>query len=90
MASEKFPYLLKRNYFHNLVSIDFHTVYFHISFDYYSPMTVWINNLPSMQEMQETRAPSLAQEDSPGGGNGNPIQYSCLENLMDRGAWWTR
>ena len=25
---------------------------------------------------------------SPGGGNGNPLQYSCLENLMDRGAWW--
>ena len=23
---------------------------------------------------------------SPGGGNGNPLQYSCLENLMDRGA----
>ena len=23
-----------------------------------------------------------------GEGNGNPIQYSCLENLMDRGAWW--
>ena len=23
----------------------------------------------------------------PGGGNGNPIQYSCLENPMDRGAW---
>ena len=26
---------------------------------------------------------------SPGGGNGNPLQYSCLENPMDRGAWWT-
>ena len=25
---------------------------------------------------------------SPGGGNGNPLQYSCLENSMDRGAWW--
>ena len=24
---------------------------------------------------------------SPGGGHGNPIQYSCLENPMDRGAW---
>ena len=23
----------------------------------------------------------------PGGGNGNPLQYSCLENSMDRGAW---
>ena len=25
---------------------------------------------------------------SPGGGNGNPLQYSSLENSMDRGAWW--
>jgi len=24
---------------------------------------------------------------SPGGGHGNPLQYSCLENLMDRGTW---
>ena len=25
---------------------------------------------------------------SPGGGHGNALQYSCLENPMDRGAWW--
>ena len=25
---------------------------------------------------------------SPGEGNGNPLQYSCLENAMDGGAWW--
>ena len=25
---------------------------------------------------------------SPGGGRGNPLQYSCLENPMDSGAWW--
>ena len=25
---------------------------------------------------------------SPGEGNGNPLQYSCLENPMDRGVWW--
>ena len=29
----------------------------------------------------------LDQEDSPGGGHGNPRQYSCLESSMDRGAW---
>ena len=27
---------------------------------------------------------------SPGGGNGNPLQYSCLGNPTDRGAWWAR
>ena len=25
---------------------------------------------------------------SPGGGHGKPLQYSCLENPMDRGTWW--
>ena len=25
---------------------------------------------------------------SPGGGNGHPLQYSCLESSMDRGDWW--
>ena len=25
---------------------------------------------------------------SPGGGHGNPLQYSCLGNSLDRGAWW--
>ena len=35
------------------------------------------------------RDPGLIPEcgRSPGGGHGNPLQYSCLENPMDRGAW---
>ena len=32
-------------------------------------------------------SPGLSR--SPGEGNGNPLQYACLENPMDRGAWWT-
>ena len=40
-----------------------------------------------MQEMQETQVPSLSRERSPGEGNGNPLQQSCLGNPMDRGAW---
>ena len=36
---------------------------------------------------RETRVQSLGREDSPGEGNGNPLQYYCLENPMDRGAW---
>ena len=27
-------------------------------------------------------------ERSPGGGHGNPLQYCCQENPMDKGAWW--
>ena len=38
--------------------------------------------------MWETWVRSLGQEDSPGEGYGNPLQYSCLENPMDGGAWW--
>ena len=34
----------------------------------------------------ESSIPGLGR--SPGGGHGNPLQYSCLENSMDRGAWW--
>ena len=33
------------------------------------------------------RVQSLDREDSPGEENGNPLQYPCLENPMDRGAW---
>ena len=38
--------------------------------------------------MLETQVQPLGLEDSPGVGNGNPLQYSCLENPLDRGAWW--
>ena len=37
--------------------------------------------------MQETWVQYLGWEDFPGEGNGNPLQYSCLENPMDGGAW---
>ena len=41
-----------------------------------------------MQETQGTRVRSLGQGRSPGGGHDNPLQYSCLGNPRDRGAWW--
>ena len=37
--------------------------------------------------MHEMWVRFLVQEDSPGEGNGNLLQYSCLENFMDGGAW---
>ena len=37
--------------------------------------------------MQETRIQSLRWEDPHGEENGSPLQYSCLENSMDRGSW---
>ena len=44
-----------------------------------------VKNLPTLQE---TCVQSLFWEDSPGEENGNPLQNSCLENLVNRGAWW--
>ena len=44
--------------------------------------------LKRLPEMQGTWVWSLGWEDSPGEGNGNSLQYSCLETSMDRAAWW--
>ena len=44
-----------------------------------------VKNTPTMQE---TWVRFLEWEDPPGEGNGNPLQHPCLENSMDRGAWW--
>ena len=47
-------------------------------------MAQTVKNLPATQE---TQVLSLGRDNSPGEGNGNPLQDSCLENSMDRGAW---
>ena len=41
-----------------------------------------------MWEAQEPQVRFPGLERSPGGGNDNPLQYSCLENPMDSGVWW--
>ena len=43
-----------------------------------------VKNLPANAE-EVGLSPGSGR--SPGGGNGNPLQYSCLDNPMDRGAW---
>ena len=44
-----------------------------------------VKNLPAVQK---TWTHSLGWEDPLGEGNGNPLQYSCLENPMNRGVCW--
>ena len=46
-----------------------------------------VNNLPSnVGDLRDVGSiPGLGR--SPGGGHGNPLQYSCLENLIDGGVW---
>ena len=45
-----------------------------------------VKKLPAMQELQEMQVRPLHQGRFPGGGHGNPLQFSCLENPIDRGA----
>ena len=62
--------------------------------DIYIYSTVYVMGLPSGSDGEESSynvedvglIPRLVR--SPGGGHGNPLQYSCLENPRDRGAWW--
>ena len=51
-------------------------------------MVLVVKNLPSNAgDMRDVGLiPGLGR--SPGGGHGNPLQYFCLENPMDRAAWW--
>ena len=47
----------------------------------------WLSSKESARSAEDTGSiPGWGR--SPGGGHGNPLQYSCLENPVDRGAWW--
>ena len=47
-----------------------------------------VNNVPAISGDTGDTSSIPESGGSPGGGNGNPLQYSCLENPIDRGAWW--
>ena len=47
-----------------------------------------VKNLPANAGDIRDAGSILGSGRSPGGGHGSPLQYSCLENPMDRGAWW--
>ena len=47
-----------------------------------------VKSLPAMQKTQAILVRSLGGGRYPGSGNGNPFQYSCMKNPMDRGTWW--
>ena len=51
-----------------------------------SQMVLVVKNLPANAGQRDAGLiPGWGRR--PGGGNGNPLQYSCLENPVDRGAW---
>ena len=47
-----------------------------------------VKNLPANAGDKRDMGSTSGSERSPGVGNGNPLQYSCMENSMDEGAWW--
>ena len=47
-----------------------------------------VKNLPATAGDIKDACLNPGLERSPGGGHGNPLQYSYLKNSMDRGAWW--
>ena len=53
-------------------------------------MVLVVKNLPDNANAEDVTDPGLIPGSGrlPGRGNGNPFQYSCLENPVDRGAWW--
>jgi len=53
-----------------------------------SEVVVVVKNLPINAGDIRDAGSTPGSGRSPKGGNGNPLQYSCLENPMDRGAWW--
>ena len=53
-----------------------------------SQVTLVVKNLPANAGDIRDAGSIPGSGRSPGKGHGNPLQYSCLENPMDRGAWW--
>ena len=59
-------------------------------------MAQWLKNLPAKKKKKKKLPANIRDTGSipgprrtPGDGNDNSFQYSCLGNPMDRGAWWT-
>ena len=53
-----------------------------------SPVALVVKNLPANAGDVGDVGLIPGSGRSPGGGDGNPLQYSCLENPMDREVWW--
>ena len=54
-----------------------------------SQVALVVKNLPASAGGVRDKSSISGLGRTPGGGHGNPLQYSCLGNPMDRGAWWS-
>ena len=70
--------------------MDIHIIYIYIYINkkWGFPGSSAVKNPPANSEGTRDAVSIPGSGRSPGGGNGNPLQYSCLENPTDRGAWW--
>ena len=71
----------------NSIPIYFYSIYFIHSIHLLHQASLVAQTVKRLPIMRETQVQSLSREDPLVEGNGNPLQYSCLENPMDRGAW---
>ena len=53
-----------------------------------SPVVLVVREPPASAEDAREVSSIPGSGGSPGGGHGNPPQYSCLDSCIDRGAWW--
>ena len=61
---------------------------FHFDFDFHFEVALVVKNLPASAEDVRDKGSIPGFGRSLGGGHGNPLQYSFLENPMDTGVWW--
>ena len=73
------------SFFHFLVTYQLCFFFFNFLFFFWLPY--WLSSKESACNEGNTCSMPGSRK-SNGGGNGNPMQYSCLENPLDRGAWW--
>ena len=76
-----------QNLFYHALKIS-HLHYIQVKYSFASQVALVVKNLPASagDTRDEGLIPGWGR--SPGGGNSNPLQYSCLENPMDKGTWW--
>ena len=70
-----------------ILSFGWYNLRFYIQFIWVSHMALVVKNPPANAGDWGLPSSIPGSGRSPGGGHGNPLQYSCLENHMDRGGW---
>ena len=73
----------------NKLESKYHSIYYGCLLNTGAPQVVLVAKNPPANAGDAGDVGSIPGSGrSPGGGHGNPLQYSCLENSKDRGAWW--